>query len=193
MWSTFFGVRVESAEDKCMDESFQVFSFYPGCILSLAAESQVWVGEVEKHSDNYAWVRQLLCVEELRGQEEANKQNTNKSQTRMSSRCRQHNQTQKARFTFRQQSRKTDVKLPKHASNSNATNYGNALKTYCTCTNIYTHIHRTYIPVCVNIARHTTVQIFWGGGKQSSSAAAEGFSHKHTFKKKKEKQQKLIK
>lgn len=132
-------------------------------------------------------------MEELRGQEEANKQNTNKSQTRMSSRCRQHDQTQKARFTFRQQSRKTDVKLPKQASNSNATNYGNALKTYCTCTNIYTHIHRTYIPVCVNIARHTTVQIFWGGGKQSSSAAAEGFSHKHTFKKKKEKQQKLIK
>lgn len=145
MWSTFFGVRVESAEDKCMDESFQVLDVFSVWLLKVRSESAKW----KNTQITIAWVRQLLCVEELRGQEEANKQNTNKSQTRMSSRCRQHDQTQKARFTFRQQSRKTDVKLPKHASNSNATNYGNALKTYCTCTNIYTHIHRTHIYQCV--------------------------------------------
>lgn len=145
MWSTFFGVRVESAEDKCMDESFQVLDVFSVWLLKVRSEAAKW----KNTRITIAWVRQLLCVEELRGQEEANKQNTNKSQTRMSSRCRQHNQTQKARFTFRQQSRKTDVKLPKHASNSNATNYGNALKTYCTCTNIYTHIHRTHIYQCV--------------------------------------------
>ena len=119
VWSLFgLWVTVESAEDKSTDESFQVLFFF---FLSwMYSQCGCWKSGGKKHSDD-SWVSlsAALCGGTERS-EDANKQNTNKSQTQMECRCRQHNPIQKTRFTFRQQHRKkTDDKLQKHASNSN--------------------------------------------------------------------------
>ena len=145
-----FWVRVVSAEDKCMDESFQVFfvlDVFSVWLLKVRSQSVKW----KNTPITLEWVCQLLCVEELRGQRKRISKTQTNLRHRWAAGADKTTKTQKARVTFRQQHRKKPTSNCRNTLQiqTTRTKHRNALKTYCTCTNIYIYIHRTRIYQCV--------------------------------------------